>query len=342
MKIYYHPLQMLHKPLSYFSRGKMRQPQEKPERMEAFLHAVEKSAYGLSEVSDFGITPITKVHDLGYVHFLKTAYQEWMALPEDMGAEVQTSVYVPDDSNPLIGVMAKAARYLADGSSPIGEHTWTSVYWSAQTALTAAQGLLDGELQSICLTRPAGHHARKDRAGGFCYLNNAAIAAEHLRSKYAKVAIIDTDMHHGQGIQEIFYERDDVLYASVHGSPVNFYPVVAGHENERGRGAGFMYNHNFPMPHGSSEQVFMDNVEQALEVVRTFEPDVVVHVLGFDVYVDDPQAKCAVSTQGFTELAAKIRSLNVPTMVLVEGGYLVEKLEDNLDAFMQGFAQPQA
>ena len=238
--------------------------------------------------------------------------------------------------------MAKAARYLADGSSPIGEHTWTSVYWSAQTSLTAAQGLLDGEQQSVCLTRPAGHHARKDRAGGFCYLNNAAIAAEHLRSKYAKVAIIDTDMHHGQGIQEIFYERDDVLYASVHGSPVNFYPVVAGHENERGRGKGFMYNHNFPMPHGSSEQVFMDNVDKALDVVRTFAPDVVVHVLGFDVYVDDPQAKCAVSTQGFTELAAKIRSLGIPTMVLVEGGYLVEKLEDNLDAFIQGFAHPKA
>ena len=342
MKIYYHPLQMLHKPLSYFSRGKMRQPQEKPERMEAFLQAVEKSEYGLSEVSDFGISPITKVHDLGYVHFLKTAYQEWQALPEDMGEEVQTSVYVPDDSNPLIGVMAKAARYLADGSSPIGEHTWTSVYWSAQTSLTAAQGLLDGEQQSVCLTRPAGHHARKDRAGGFCYLNNAAIAAEHLRTKYAKVAIIDTDMHHGQGIQEIFYERDDVLYASVHGSPVNFYPVVAGHENERGRGKGFMYNYNFPMPHGSSEQVFMDNVDKALDVVRTFAPDVVVHVLGFDVYVDDPQAKCAVSTQGFTELAAKIRSLGIPTMVLVEGGYLVEKLEDNLDAFIQGFAHPKA
>ena len=342
MKIYYHPLQMLHKPLSYFSRGKMRQPQKKPERMEAFLQAVEKSEYGLSEVSDFGISPITKVHDLGYVHFLKTAYQEWQALPEDMGEEVQTSVYVPDDSNPLIGVMAKAARYLADGSSPIGEHTWTSVYWSAQTSLTAAQGLLDGEQQSVCLTRPAGHHARKDRAGGFCYLNNAAIAAEHLRTKYAKVAIIDTDMHHGQGIQEIFYERDDVLYASVHGSPVNFYPVVAGHENERGRGKGFMYNYNFPMPHGSSEQVFMDNVDKALDVVRTFAPDVVVHVLGFDVYVDDPQAKCAVSTQGFTELAAKIRSLNIPTMVLVEGGYLVEKLEDNLDAFIQGFAHPKA
>ena len=342
MKIYYHPLQMLHKPLSYFSRGKMRQPQEKPERMEAFLQAVEKSEYGLSEVSDFGISPITKVHDLGYVHFLKTAYQEWQALPEDMGEEVQTSVYVADDSNPLIGVMAKAARYLADGSSPIGEHTWTSVYWSAQTSLTAAQGLLDGEQQSVCLTRPAGHHARKDRAGGFCYLNNAAIAAEHLRTKYAKVAIIDTDMHHGQGIQEIFYERDDVLYASVHGSPVNFYPVVAGHENERGRGKGFMYNYNFPMPHGSSEQVFMDNVDKALDVVRTFAPDVVVHVLGFDVYVDDPQAKCAVSTQGFTELAAKIRSLGIPTMVLVEGGYLVEKLEDNLDAFIQGFAHPQA
>ncbi|XDZ51294.1 histone deacetylase family protein [Neisseriaceae bacterium CLB008] len=335
MNVFYHPEQMKHQPLNYYSRGKMRTPQEKPERMSEFLKAIDSLALTLTEPQDFGIDPITAVHDLGFVHFLRTAYQEWHDLPEDWGEEVQSNIFVREN-NPLIGILAKAGRYLADGSAPIGKHTWTSAYWAAQTALGAAQSLLDGAPMAVALTRPAGHHARKDGAGGFCYLNNAAIAAQFMRATHQKVAIIDTDMHHGQGVQEIFYDRSDVLYTSVHGSPVNFYPAVAGFENERGRGAGEGYNLNFPMPHGIDEAGFFQHVDQAIEAVHTFNPDVVVHILGFDVYVDDPQSKSAVSTEGFRRLAQKIAAINKPTMVLVEGGYLVEKLADNLTAFMQG------
>lgn len=336
MKIFYHEQQMLHKPLTYFSRGKMQTPQEKPERMTAFLQAVHALDLPITTASDFGIEPILQVHDFGYVDFLKNGHAEWMALPEDMGEEIQTTVYVRDDSNPLIGVMAKAAKYLADGSAPVGPHTWTSAYWSAQTALSAAESLKTGDNLALCLTRPAGHHARRNAAGGFCYLNNAAISAESLREQFGKVAIIDTDMHHGQGVQEIFYDRDDVLYVSTHGSPVNFYPVVTGHEQERGMGKGLGHNINFPMPHGTDETGFFQYIDRALSAVQTYNPDVIVHVLGFDVYVDDPQARCAVSTQGFYHLAQRMKALNKPMMILVEGGYLVEKLQDNLDAFLQG------
>lgn len=340
MKIYSHENQMLHHPQSYFSRGKMRQPQEKPERLTELLKAPQALGLTVITATDVGVEPILAVHDLGYVDFLKNAYSEWMAVDEEMGEEVQTTIYMPNN-NAGLGILAKAAKYQADGSAPIGEHSWTSIYWSAQTALNAAEALLNDEVSQnniqVCLTRPAGHHARKNAAGGFCYLNNAAIIAEHLRQKFQKIAIIDTDMHHGQGIQEIFYDRKDVLYTSVHGSPINFYPVVAGHEHERGRGEGEGYNVNYPMPHGTNETGFLNYVDKALATVKLFNPDVIVHVLGFDVYKDDPQAKCEVNTEGFEILAKKIKALNKPVIVLVEGGYCMEKLNENLQAFISGF-----
>ena len=340
MRVYSHEKQMLHHPKSYFSRGKMRQPQEKPERLLELLKAPENLGLKVTTARDIGIEPILAIHDLDYVRFLKHSYDEWMAVEEDMGEEVQTTVYMPNNNFGL-GILAKAAKYQADGSAPIGRHSWTSIYWSAQTALNAADALLNDESGQnniqVCLTRPAGHHARKNAAGGFCYLNNAAIIAQHLRQKFQKIAIIDTDMHHGQGIQEIFYDRNDVLYTSVHGSPINFYPVVAGHEHEKGEGDGYGYNVNFPMSHGTDESGFFQFVDKAIETVKLFNPDVIVHVLGFDVYKDDPQAKCSVSTQGFKTLAQKLKVLDKPVIVLVEGGYCIEKLNENLQAFLSGF-----
>lgn len=340
MKIYSHEKQKLHHPKSYFSRGQMREPQEKPERLVELLKAPEALGLTVITAKDIGIEPILAVHDLDYVDFLKHSYDQWMAVDEEMGEEVQTTIYMANNNDGL-GILAKAAKYQADGSAPIGKHSWTSIYWSAQTALNAADSLLNDEDDQnniqICLTRPAGHHARKNAAGGFCYLNNAAIIAQHLRQKFKKIAIIDTDMHHGQGIQEIFYDRKDVLYTSVHGSPINFYPVVAGHEHERGTGEGYGYNVNFPMPHGTDEVGFFHYVDQSIETLKLFYPDVIVHVLGFDVYKDDPQAKCQVSTEGFKTLAEKLQALDKPIIVLVEGGYCIEKLNENLQAFISGF-----
>lgn len=342
MKIYSHEKQKLHEPKTYFSRGQMRQPQEKPERLTELLKAPEALGLQVTTAKNIGIEPILAIHDFGYVEFLKHGYDEWVALDEEMGDEVQTTVYA-SSNNAGLGILAKAAKYQADGSAPIGKYSWESIYWSAQTALNAADALLNDDTNQnniqVCLTRPAGHHARKSSAGGFCYLNNAAIIAEHLRQKFQKIAIIDTDMHHGQGIQEIFYERKDVLYTSVHGSPINFYPVVAGHAHEKGEGKGYGYNINFPMPHGIDEDGFFHYVDKSIETLELFNPDVIVHVLGFDVYKDDPQAKCEVSTQGFKVLAQKFKALNKPVIVLVEGGYCIEKLNENLQAFLSGFIE---
>jgi len=169
-------------------------------------------------------------------------------------------------------------------------------------------------------------------------LNNAAIAAQRLRSKYQRVAILDTDMHHGQGIQEIFYERSDVLYVSIHGDPENFYPVVAGFEDERGAGEGYGYNVNLPMPHGSPESVFFERLAQARRAVELFQPDALVLSLGFDIFEKDPQAMVSVTEDGFERLGREVGSLRLPTLIVQEGGYYIEGLESNASRFFAGLA----
>ncbi len=332
MKAFFHPAQDKHAPQSYLTRGQMRPPQELPERIPELVKGLEALGIKPEEATDHGMATINEVHDLGYLRFLESAHRRW---PEDWGAEVMSNIFVRSP-NPMRGILAESARYQADGSCPIGPHTWEAAYWSAQSALSAADQLLAGEQRAYALCRPPGHHARRDAAGGFCYLNNAAIAAEALRSQFGRVAILDPDMHHGQGIQEIFYERDDVLYVSIHGDPTNFYPVVSGYEDERGAGPGYGYNINMPMPHGSPESVFFEKLADAADAIRLYEPDVLTIALGFDVYHEDPQAKVSVSSEGFRHMGEGIKAMGLPTLVVQEGGYHLESLATNARHFFDG------
>ncbi len=332
MRSFFHPEQLLHHPRSYYSRGQMRIPQEVPERAQRLVQAAHSLGFAVEQPRDAGMAPLLAVHGAPYLAFLQDAHQGWKDIPEDWGDEVMSNIFVREP-NALRGVLAQAACYLADGSCPVGEQTWRSAYWSAQSAIAGARALLDGEPAAYALCRPPGHHARAEAAGGFCYLNNAAIAAQVLRDKYSRVAVLDTDMHHGQGIQEIFYERADVLYVSVHGDPTNFYPGVAGFAEERGSGAGEGYNLNLPMAHGASEEDFLARLEQALAAVRQFDAQVLVLSLGFDIFELDPQSKVAVTRTGFATLGQRIRSLGLPCLIVQEGGYHLESLEDNARAF---------
>ncbi|MFA7437835.1 histone deacetylase family protein [Castellaniella sp.] len=336
MDTYFHPDQLLHRPQSYFSRGQMRTPQEIPSRAERLLEGVKTLGFPVRTPKDHGSRPLLAVHDIAYLRFLESAYRRWHAVPEDWGDEVMSNVFVRQ-GNALRGILAEAGRFLADGSCPIGEHTWRAAYGSAQSAIAGAHALLSGSRHAYALCRPPGHHARADGAGGFCYLNSSAMAAQVLRDQYTRVMVLDTDMHHGQGIQEIFYGRADVFYISIHGDPTNFYPVVCGFENERGVGAGGGYNLNLPMPHGSPEGVFFDRLEQAFSAIRIYEPDVLVLALGFDIYHEDPQAKVAVSSAGFEQLGRQIQSLDLPTLIVQEGGYHIDTLDHNLGCFFGGF-----
>jgi acetoin utilization deacetylase AcuC-like enzyme len=336
MQTYFHSDQLHHSPRAYLSRGLMRPPQETPERAMCLAAACRSMDFKILEPADCGIAPIQAVHDADYLGFLQSAYQEWKRMPEDWGDEVISNVYVYEN-NPRRGVLAQAARHLADGSCPVGVHTWRSAYWSAQSAASAALAIQAGCRHTYALCRPPGHHARADRAGGFCYLNNAAIAAQALRRAHPRVAILDTDMHHGQGIQDIFYNRADVLYVSIHADPTNFYPVVAGYPEERGAGAGVGFNINLPMPHGSTEAVFFQQVDGALQEIDRFTPDALVLALGFDIYKDDPQSQVSVTTDGFERLGLAVGALNMPVVVVQEGGYHLESLAANARAFFSGF-----
>ena len=335
MKTFFHADQALHHPQTYFSRGKMRTPQEVPERAIHLLAAAKRLGFDIRSPADHGAGPIRAVHSLPYLRFLESAHRRWQAVGEDWGEEVTSNIFVRSP-NALRGILAEAARYLADGSAPVGQHTWHSAYWSAQSAVAGAKALLAGEPFAYALSRPPGHHASIDSAGGFCFLNNAAIAAQHLTSRFPRIVVLDPDMHHGQGIQNIFYQRDDVLYISIHGDTTNFYPGVSGFEEERGEGAGLGYNLNLPMPHGSKEAVFFERLADACQAIRLFEPDALVLALGFDIYERDPQAKVAVSTAGFAELGRRVAELNVPTLVVQEGGYYLEGLEANAVSFFEG------
>ncbi len=336
MLTYFHPDQLKHSPLTYLSRGKMRAPHEVPERAVRLLGAVTSLGFDVRAPEDFGAAPLAAVHSEPYLRFLADAHREWRRIPEDWGPEVMSNIYVREP-NPLRGVLAQAGYYLADGSCPIGEHTYRAAYWSAQSALAGAAALGRGARDAYALCRPPGHHACRDAAGGFCYLNNAAIAAQALRARPARVAILDTDMHHGQGIQTLFYDRDDVLYVSIHGDPTNFYPAVTGYETERGAGRGEGFNVNLPMPHGSPEAVFFAQLERARSRVERFAPDVLVFALGFDVYREDPQSKVAVTTEGFGRLGALVGGLRVPTLIVQEGGYHLETLERNAAALFRSY-----
>lgn len=335
MHTFLSPEQSLHHPRTYYSRGRMRTPQETPDRVAALLDGVAGLGFDVRPPVDAGMAPLLAVHSAAYLRFLETAHAQWKQMPEDWGDEVMSNVFVREP-NALRGILAEAGAYLADGSCPVGPATWRSAYASAQSAVAATQIVLDGGPHAYALCRPPGHHARRAAAGGFCYVNNAAIAAQMLRGKFKRVVVLDADVHHGQGIQEIFYERDDVFYVSIHGDPTNFYPVVTGFADETGAGAGRGCNLNLPMPHGSSEQVFFDRLQQALAAIRAWGPDAMVFALGFDIYVDDPQSQVAVTSEGFHRLGRAVAQLGVPTVYVQEGGYHIDTLARNARQFFTG------
>jgi acetoin utilization deacetylase AcuC-like enzyme len=241
-------------------------------------------------------------------------------------------------------ILGRAGTFLMDFACPITALTWKSAQASAFTALTAADLVIKGEPVAYALCRPPGHHAYRNRASGFCYLNNTAIAAERLRSKYDRVAIIDVDVHHGNGTQSIFYRRDDVLTVSIHADPSAFYPFYWGYEEETGERAGEGFNLNIPVPVKASDEIWLAAVAKAVERIARFAPGALVVALGLDAHEADPLQGGGVTSAGFERVAERIARLNLPSVLVQEGGYLTDDLADNLAMFLTGFegglAQP--
>lgn len=337
MKAVFDPRQRAHDPRGFLAAGQARPNPEAPERADRLLAGLAAAGAELIGAADYGMAPIAAVHSAEYLEFLQTIHAAWASVP-GAGPEVIPNIH-PDRraaSYPS-GPVGRAGWHMADTACPIGAGTWGAAYASAQTALTAAELVTEGERAAYALCRPPGHHAFADMAGGFCFLNNSAVAAAKLRAGGMRPAVLDVDVHHGNGTQGIFYARADVLTVSIHRDPAAYYPFFWGHAAERGAGAGEGFNLNLPLPEGAGDDIYMEALAAAFARIRAFGADALVVALGLDAHVGDPLAGLAVTTPGFARIGAAVAGLGLPVLLVQEGGYLQPALGDNLTAFLTGF-----
>ncbi len=337
MKVIFSPAQKKHDPQSFFVAGNLHPHPEVPERAERLFAAAQRSGLIAEEPVDYQLEYIQAVHTPRYLHYFENIFTRWSRI-KDATQEVIPGVH-PDrrDCGYPASAEGQAGFHHADLSCPIGADTWNGALWSAHTAAHAAHQVLGGESVCYALSRPPGHHAARDYAAGFCYLGNTAIAATVLRQSYQRVAILDIDVHHGNGTQDIFYDRADVLTVSIHADPVRFYPFFWGHADERGTGDGGGFNLNIPLARGTSDDVYLQTLAAAIDSIDRFSPDALVVALGLDAYEGDPLQGLAISTVGFGRIGHQIGEMSLPTVIVQEGGYLADELGTNLSSFLEGF-----
>ncbi|MEO5737209.1 MAG: histone deacetylase family protein [Variovorax sp.] len=348
MQAFFTDDQLLHDPQQFMRLGRISKPTDLPSRAHALRDALAGRGIALEAPRDFGRAPLEAVHSADYLDYLETAYDLWRELKMpgvEPGIEVLPNLSPYYNGTPGMArapcpspsLVARTGYYISDLSCPIGPATWRAVLRSAHSAVAAADAVLaDGDM-AYALCRPSGHHAHRDRAGGFCFINNSAIAAQHLRRRHGRVAVFDVDAHHGDGTQNIFYARSDVFTVSIHADPAGYYPFYTGYAHERGAGEGEGFNLNLPLAHGVGNDVFLDAVDRGVAALRDFAPDALVLPLGFDTYKDDPISVLKLDLDAYRHIGARIGALKLPTVVVQEGGYLVDAIGPALDMFLAGF-----
>jgi len=345
MRIFFSPKQLAHRPAHYMAAGRLVDHLEIPERCERLLAAVRGASYVVEAPRTvFELDVVARVHTQGYVDFLRTAWERWSSF-KNAGPEILPNVHpyrAASDAAarwPLRAesVIAQAGHYLGDLACAIGSGTWESALGSAQTALAAAEAVLAGDHAAYALCRPPGHHAAADRAAGFCYLNNAAIAGAFLLQHFKRVAILDIDTHHGDGTQWIFYDRADVQFASIHTDPANYYPYFSGYADEYGVGEGEGFNLNLPLAPHSGDAEFLDALDDAFAAIQAHRSEALLVSAGFDAHERDPLSVLKITTDGYRRIGDAIAALKLPTVIVQEGGYNLDMLGANLIAFLGGF-----
>ncbi len=342
MKAVFAAAQLAHAPTRFLSLGNIVDYPDKPDRARRLLDGARQADAQIYAARTYEMDVLERCHAQEYLQFLEAAFDEWSQL-EGAGPEVMPSL------RPLVTptraprhIVGRAGLYMMDFSCPITATTWKAAKASAFTALTAADLVLKGDRVAYALCRPPGHHAYADMAGGFSYLNNAALAAEQLRTVHDRVAILDIDCHHGNGTQSIFYERSDVLTISIHANPLNFYPYYWGYPREKGAAEGMGFNHNMPLAVGAGNNAWMEALDEALGKVRDFAPGALVVPVGFDAHESDPLKGGSVTTEAYGDMAARIAALELPTVLVQEGGYGSDDLAANLASFLKGFERAPA
>ena len=327
--------QLAHAPVREMHNGGWTPHAETPARAEAIAAALP----GLLPARDFGSAPILRVHTPLYIAFLRDAHRLWRAAGREGDALPYVWPVVGRRPLTLSRIDALLGQFSFDAATPIASGTWDAAYWGVQTALTALAPLLDGSgRSSFALCRPPGHHAGGDYFGGYCYLNNAAVAAQAARDAgHARVAILDIDYHHGNGTQDIFLTDPAVFYASIHADPATDYPFYWGHADETGDGAGRGATLNLPLPRGTGIALYLAALDTALAAVTRFDPSLLVVSFGADTFAGDPISGFALATADYPAVAARVARLALPTLIVMEGGYATAELGANVAAFLSGF-----
>lgn len=350
MHTIYSPLHHQHAPTHEFLEGRLLPCYELPSRAELILHAINDAGIGpVIPPRTFGLDPILAVHRPAYVHYLAHAYERWVAAGGAPEGVIPSTLPIRGMSGFSPHPFAEAGYYSFDTCAPIVAGTYTAASASADVALTGAALLCAGETVVYALCRPPGHHAGPDYCGGYCFFNNAAIAANYLaRSggnaatsndpQSATVALLDIDYHHGNGTQAIFYERNDVFVVSIHADPQRDYPFFTGFANERGSGRGLDYNLNLPVAAGANDTAYLAILDQALTQIRAHQPRWLVISAGFDTFDGDPLGDLRLSTAAYCAIGARIAALETPTLIVQEGGYAVAALGTNVVSLLQAFS----
>jgi len=344
MLTFHNPLHHLHAGRHEMYRGRLVSCHEVPGRLDHVLAELQRRPLGpLREPGEVAPAVLQRIHSGRYLDFLAGAWDEWVALdPANAGVDALPSVWpvrgfradvLPDN------FAARMGLFSFDAGTPLVAGTWAAARAGAACAVDAAQALLRREARSaFALTRPPGHHAGADFFGGYCFLNNAALAAQALRDGgLARVAVLDVDYHHGNGTQSIFYERDDVLTVSLHGDPRTEYPFYLGHADERGAGAGEGFNLNLPLPRGTDFTRWREALARGLQAVGDFGAHALVVSLGVDTFEGDPISSFALQSADYLTVGRDIAGLRLPTLFVFEGGYAVAEVGVNAVNVLEGF-----
>jgi len=312
---------------------------ECPERANNVLQAIREQDFGtLAAPLNFEERRLTRIHAPDYLQFLKEVWPAWLE-SDEKGSNARPDTFVGAgmrhaDTECIVG---KLGRYSFDATSPFVEGSWQAIRTSANIALTGADLVKNGEQHAFALCRPPGHHANTNYCGGYCYLNNTALAAQYLLDEGAKkIAVLDVDYHHGNGTQSIFYERNDVLTISLHADPSVEYPFFLGYADEPGAGAGHGFNVNYPLPFGTAWDQYSVALADAMGLLQRFEPDALVVALGLDTFAGDPTTYFGIETGDYVQMGKAIAAPGLRTLVVLEGGYSVEHIGANTVRFLTG------
>ena len=345
LPIIHNHLHALHHGRMEMFRGQLVPCVEVPERVDHVLAELRQRGWGAAvQLPDaFDDALLAQVHAPPYLDFLRGAWAEWLALdPANAALDVLPSYWpAPGMRRDVLpeSFAARLGMYCFDSGSPLTAGTWAAAREGAACAWTAAQRVAGGARAAFALTRPPGHHAGADFFGGYCFLNNAAVAAQALRNAgAARVAVLDVDYHHGNGTQAIFYARDDVYVASLHADPRTDYPYYLGHADERGEGAGLGCNHNLPLPRGTGFAAWRTALAEALQGIRAYGAEALVVSLGMDTFEGDPISGFTLQSADYLHVGADLARAGLPTVFVFEGGYAVAEVGVNTVNVLEGFA----